>query len=163
MLYSVSIITNKYIKRDIQMLQNLKMRHAELTDAKDLYQWRTDPVSVSESLNHQVFTFESHVSWLKKTLKDPDRSLLIFIDSNGHSVGTGRADKQGSHYLLSWTVAPDVRQQGIGAYIVKMLVKRYHPSKALILESNKASIYIATKAGLNEIKRIDGIVQLESR
>lgn len=90
-----------------------------------------------------VVAYTDHIAWLEKTLENKDRHLYIGI-SQSENVGTIRADFDGTHYVLSWTVAPQKRGQGFGKELVGSVLTEFEgPFMAQIKKDNAASVKIA--------------------
>lgn len=118
---------------------------ATFDDADILLEWRNDLETRQASRNMDLVDKSSHIEWLKASLANPNRKIYIAY----HPVGTIRWDLTDNFYELSWTVAPDMRKQGIGRNMVSALVKELDaPVCAKVKPSNTASIKIAQYAGM---------------
>ncbi|MEK7556421.1 MAG: GNAT family N-acetyltransferase, partial [Patescibacteria group bacterium] len=104
----------------------LKIRLAELTDARLLLDWRNDPETRGQSVNTDEVAWADHWAWLERALENPYRSLWI-AEQDLVPVGTVRFDfdpaEDPERWELSWTVAPEVRGRGVGALIVETAVQ----------------------------------------
>lgn len=126
----------------------LRLRPATFSDAKVLFEWRNDPETRSASHNQEKFSFDSHVGWLKKSLKEKNRIIYI-AEIDKIPVGTVRTDLDESVYKLSWMVNPKYRGQGIGKRMVVLLAKQIsNPICAEIKSGNLASSRIAEACGM---------------
>ena len=120
--------------------QEVILRRARMTDAERLYRWRTDPETRAASLNTGPIEFEGHCAWLVSSLDDPNRQIYI-AEYRGEPIGTVRADKMDSGWQLSWTVAPEFRERGLGIQMVGLLAASISDSiEAVIKPGNAASI-----------------------
>ena len=119
----------------------LKVRPATIQDAELLFGWRNDPQTRANSINTGDAPWEGHLHWLRASLKNPDRQLLV-AERDGVPVGTVRIDGGDE---LSWTVAPEHRGVGLGSEIVALVAKR--GDRAQIKCDNFASQRIAKRAG----------------
>src|SRR5437879_8578358 len=97
------------------------LRGANELDAERLFDWRNDPLTRANSLNTDLVTWADHTRWLSASLTRPDRDLLI-AERDGQALGTVRIDYLADSRELSWTVAPECRQQGIGKQMVRLAV-----------------------------------------
>ena len=130
------------------MKKGLYLRPATLEDAKILFEWRNDPQVRAASHNQDEINFESHLTWLRDSLENPDRKLYI-AEEDGVSIGTVRVDRDKNVYTLSWTVKPESRGKGVGKRMVSLLAKQLkEPICAEVRVGNLASIKIAQKAGM---------------
>ena len=139
----------------------MKFRNATMEDASLLFYWRNDPETRQNSNNSRVITFPEHLLWLRASLDNPNRQLMI-AEVNMRPVGTIRADSNSDGIELSWTVAPICRNQGVGKQMVMQFAATISGLVyANIKETNLASIRIAqaTKMQLQYIQ--DGLMRWE--
>lgn len=147
------------------MTETVRLRPATLEDAQRLFAWRNDPQTRAQSLQQLPVAWESHLTWLQASLRNPNRQLYIaegiVQDASGQPLilGTVRADKLDEEYELSWTVAPEQRGKGWGRKLVAALIEIL-PAQAsytaIVLYSNPASQRIAESLGLMERQRLEG-------
>ena len=126
-----------------------------------LLRWRNDPETRANSLNTAEINREKHEAWLEKTLKNPDR-LLFIVEEDGQAVGTMRADKleDENGYELSWAVAPEFRDRGLGKKMLLQAVREVKSPilKAKIKKENIASIKMAQAAGFSQGPEENGVL-----
>lgn len=135
----------------------ITLRPATLGDARLLFEWRNDPVTREQSIETGRVTWDSHLEWLKETLDNGDRMLFVAERSTA-AVGTVRADREAGSWVLSWSVAPEARGQGVGTTIVAAAVRQLTgPIEAEIKHGNIASEKIARAAGMERVSDQDGI------
>jgi RimJ/RimL family protein N-acetyltransferase len=131
-------------------VEMLTLRPATLDDAKPLFDWRNDEQTRAASVDTAALKWESHLAWLARTLGDPMRRLWI-AELDGSAVGTVRLDTAADGVgLMSWTVAPAARGQGVATEMVRMAADeaaRRQPLRAEIKAGNTASIKVAEAAG----------------
>ena len=90
---------------------------------------------------------------------DPNRQIYI-AEYRGEPIGTVRADKVDSGWQLSWTVAPEFRERGLGIQMVRLLAASISGSiEAVIKPGNAASITIAESLGMRFDKEENGILR----
>jgi RimJ/RimL family protein N-acetyltransferase len=121
----------------------MKLRPATLDDAALLLEWRNDLLTREASVNTEPVSWDSHVAWLRASLGNPRRKLLIAEIER--PVGTVRID-YGEETELSWTVAPDARGRRLGKAMVLAAVPEGQVI-AHIKHDNVASQRIAEAAG----------------
>lgn len=146
------------ISAERELNQSYRLRPATLEDAERLFVWRNDPATRTASHNAGELDWNTHVDWLKRSLEDPNRQLMIALCEDV-PVGTVRADKADGMWKLSWTVAPESRGRGIGSAIVKLAVE--HVNGAILAEikaGNSASARIAENAGLKFLGEKNGVM-----
>ena len=134
-------------------MEKVKLRPATLEDARMLLAWRNDEATRAASVGTDAVSWQDHVDWLRASLENPRRKLLIA--EAGQPVGTVRID-YGAETELSWTVAPDARGQGHGKAMVLAAMPE-GPVIAHIKRGNVASQRIAEAAGFTLAK--DGDLQ----
>ncbi len=137
---------------------SLSIRRAALSDAATLFRWRNDPLTRRSSLSESELEWDSHVSWLEKTLADPDRKLFVLTEGD-KPVGTVRLDVESEREgRLSWTVAPESRGRGLGKQMVRLACSVIPGGiRAEIKLENVASQRIAEYAGLTLDRTASGI------
>ncbi len=131
---------------------NLSFRKADMKDAAWLLSLRNDPETRIHSLSQQEIDPEMHRQWLKNTLNNPSRILLI-ASMQQEDVASFRLDQKADGSIeLSWTVAPKLRGKGIGSLLlstVGAILPNHLELCACVLQGNPASLKLAQKAGLS--------------
>jgi RimJ/RimL family protein N-acetyltransferase len=123
-----------------------------------LLDWRNDPETRANSRRHEAVPWDIHLAWLAAVLGDPTRELLI-AECDGMAVGTVRFDHDRDGTMLSWTIAPARRGQGLGRTMVRHAIERVPAGRlrAEIAASNARSIAIARAAGFRRSETIGDI------
>lgn len=130
------------------MADELLLRPARIDDSEILLVWRNDPAVRQASHDRSEIELHAHQIWLRENLDNPDRRIFI-AERDGIPVGTVRSDFDGDTYELSWTVAPEVREQGIGKTMVALLAVQIEgPIRAEVRIGNVASVRIAEHVGM---------------
>jgi RimJ/RimL family protein N-acetyltransferase len=130
----------------------MNFRPAKYSDWEMLFKWRNDPETLANSINSSPILDHNHKEWLKLTLELDTRKIYIY----GDGVGTIRTDEvnKGASMILSWTVAPEFRGQGLGARMLKDFTEQFAGKYyAEILPHNKASLRVAEKAGFKVVEQ----------
>lgn len=97
----------------------LTARSAVHTDARQLLEWRNDPLTRAGSRSADEVAWADHVAWLEQVLGAPDRQLYV-VESEDSPVGTVRWDRRaGADWEVSITVAPQVRGRGLALPILR--------------------------------------------
>jgi RimJ/RimL family protein N-acetyltransferase len=97
---------------------SLSLRPATLDDAAVLLTWRNDPVTRANSRSKGEVREEEHLAWLRGTLSNADRRLLI-AEREGQLVGQVRLDRSGATAEVSITVAPGARGHGLAPWLLR--------------------------------------------
>ena len=84
------------------MNETIILRPATTEDADILLEWRNDPETRIASHNTAEVQRNDHISWLSRTLGNPERRLYV-AEEDGDPVGTVRADFADGVWELSWT------------------------------------------------------------
>jgi RimJ/RimL family protein N-acetyltransferase len=130
------------------MVDEILLRPARMEDSEILLAWRNDPAVRQASRDRSEIELQAHRIWLRESLENPDREIYI-AERDGVPVGTVRSDFDGEIHELSWTVAPEVREQGIGKTMVALLaVEIVGPIRAEVRIGNVASVRIAEHVGM---------------
>ena len=106
-------------------IQPIRLRCAGHPDARDVFDWRNDPVTRAAS--HQVapIPWPAHELWWKASLGRADRVLLIGEDAEGRPVGLVRFDaRPDGRWLVGIQVAPERRGLGYGRALLAAGVER---------------------------------------
>lgn len=134
----------------------LKFRPATITDTDILLKWRNDPETRKRSHNSRKISKNEHNKWFAASLENSNRKIFI-VEYNENPVGVIRTDNEGGVVELSWTVAPEVRGQGIGKEMVSLFVKKINePIRAEVKVGNEASRRIAEGVGMRLDYKKDG-------
>jgi len=140
------------------MNESITLRPATIQDADLLLEWRNDPKTRKASHNTAEVERDEHVSWLSRTLNNPNRRLLV-AEENATPVGTVRADFSEAVWELSWTVAPNARGRGVANQMVVLLASQiYEPIRAEVKAGNIASLRTAEHAGMEFDRETDGVL-----
>lgn len=135
----------------------LHLRPATLDDAKVLFAWRNDLDTRQNSRHAAEVRWDDHLAWLTRTVNGevPGRLLYVAVDTDGHLIGTVRADEEGGVTEVSYTIAPEWRGHGLGKTMVLQFVQERLPGrriKATIKKGgNESSEGIARALGLSPV------------
>ncbi|WP_381511703.1 GNAT family N-acetyltransferase [Sphingorhabdus buctiana] len=138
----------------------LGFRDVEIEDAKDLLRWRTDERNWHYNwAGSEKPQMESHLTWLRKCLTDPDCIFRIFMQAD-EPVGVVRFDLSDgcTNAYLSIYLVPAWHEKRIGLplyFAAEKELRRSHPSVNRIVSKihaeNSASERLHRNAGF-EIK-----------
>lgn len=127
----------------------MELRKATIEDAKLLFDWRNDPETRQVSRDTSELVWDSHIGWLTRRLQCEDHGLYI-AEVDGIPVGTVRID----HDEISYTVAPEQRQKGVGEAMLVEAKRAFGRKVAEVKRENVASMKVAERAG-HIVKFID--------
>ena len=130
---------------------SMRLRPVDAGDEQLFLTWRNNPLTVKNSGNPRPVSPEEHRTWFHAALADPDR-LLFVAESEGDAVGMVRADKEGTGWVLFWSVDTGMRGRGFGERMVAMLVEKLGETVcAIIRRENLPSLKIAKAVGMREV------------
>lgn len=141
-------------------------------DWADLFAWRNDEATRTNSVSQDPIALEDHLKWLKATLDKSGVRLFVARDlMTSMKVGTGRIDQLTATTVeLSVTIAPRARGLGYAGQVIYHLVKQVAAEfpktktiKAQVREENHASLcaFVACKFAFIKVKA--GLVELALR
>ena len=127
----------------------MQLRPANFNDWEDLLKWRNDPIARLNSFDQDIISEDIHKKWLKASLLNEQRRILIMEDSSGVPIGTIRSDTNPQNEEeLSWNISPDHRGKGSGGLMLSLFFKNARGKfVAKIKKENIASIKIAESNG----------------
>lgn len=137
----------------IMSLPPINIRPVTLADARDMYEWRNAAVNRRYSHNDQEISWDTHIGWLERSLRNPDRALLIGQDSQG-PIGVLRYDRLNGSWMTSVYLVPQRHGSGLGESLLReglaWLKQRdsgVHEVLAEIRPENHASRDVFLRAG----------------
>jgi RimJ/RimL family protein N-acetyltransferase len=139
-------------------VDEFQLRPATVDDSELLLVWRNDPAVRQASHDQSEIELHAHQIWVRESLENPNRKIFI-AEMGDIPVGTVRSDFEDGTYKLSWAVAPEAREQGIGKHMVSMLAAQIEgPIRAEVRIGNVASVRIAEHVGMTLERIEDGIL-----
>ncbi len=132
-------------------MSHLKLRKANMDDAKILFEWRNDVDTRAQSRTREPVVWQSHMRWLEKSLQNPKR-ILVIAQEDTSAIGTLRADLRDDRvWEISYTVAPAYRGKGFAKKMTRQFVAEYFEGKNIaadIKKGHSASESVARALGL---------------
>lgn len=126
----------------------VKLRHAEVADARMLYEWRNDPLVRRHALNSAPIPWASHGEWFKNKLKDSN--TLIWVAQIGDTdMGCVRFDLANQQARISIYLAPEYLGRSLATPILKAAENKLaleHPDILQIVAEVKADNEPSRKA-----------------
>ncbi len=132
-------------------IEGVKVRQATLRDAHRLWAWRNDPDVRAASTRSGRIPFEDHLRWLRDTLRDPARLLLVGWNGAGQ-LGQVRFDRQDNEAEVSISVAPEHRGT-VGGLLLRAGIRHFrrkwpqHVIRARVKADNEPSRRLFEHAG----------------
>ncbi len=98
-------------------LNRVYLRKATIEDALLTYKWGIDPLVRQNSINKNIFSFDSHVQWFEQKIVSPETVYLILMER--FPLGQIRFDRYLDGWLISFMIDELFRNNGLGKIIVK--------------------------------------------
>ncbi|WP_424096603.1 GNAT family N-acetyltransferase [Moorena producens] len=143
----------------------VSLRLATLEDAKIIFDWRNDPWIVSLSSSQKTVTWQDHVAWLSKVLKDHNYQIYL-IEHEGMDIGSVRFERKTmdscdiSVYLVREQtgrgLGVEAIRQGCQEIIVDWNVKQIW---AKIRDNNRHSKSAFQKAGFVAVTKKSNFIE----
>lgn len=111
------------------------LRPLESEDAKIVFRWKNDPVTLANSSSTAPVSLEIHMHWIEGFLSNPyDKVACIAELPDGAPVGLVYAEAvDDTHTTMSYVVSPDCRRQGFGKAMVSKFVEQYVPDRSRLV------------------------------
>ena len=144
----------------------LKLRRANQSDCRLLWEWANDPAVRAASFQSQSIPWRQHSDWFAQKLGSNQSIIYIGEDESGTPVGQFRLDwNSGREAQVDVSVAREKRGSGIAALLIaqgaqtafcETPVQRLHAS---IKPENQPSLRAFEKAGFGSFQRIQDAVR----
>lgn len=142
-------------------MSELTNRRADISDSRDLFEWRNDLHSREASTNSGLVSWEDHENWFSTKLESKDTYIFVFeLDSTGtQKAGMTRfdLDRELGSAEVSINLNPKYRGHGLaGKMLAKSLTHFFAVEEGInvitasIRGSNVASTKIFVRAGFRE-------------
>lgn len=138
---------------------------ASESHSKDIWAWRNDPLTRSNSRNTELVPWESHKKWFSNYLVTRRSQMYICIDDSGHKLCMVRFDKlvdndKNCEYEISINLNPKYRGQRLSSTLVDLAICHFVKQKdgqvtgilAEIKPSNIASIKCFGRASFEQLR-----------
>ena len=133
------------MKLIFQKVKNFKNSEA-------IYRINNDKLTRKNSANTKKFSYQTHLNWLKKNLKNK-REFITLIILKKKIVGLIREKKIFNKPYLSWALDEKYRGKKIGKHMLKKYVnKNKKKYVAKIRRNNLPSIKICEYAGFKKFR-----------
>lgn len=153
------IVDGEGVERVAQVLFDLRieLRRAIGPDCDSIWAWRNDESTRRFSSDPQPVEIDRHRLWFGRTLRDPNRDLLVGEDEAG-PIGVVRFDADGDDVWISVYLVPGRRGRGLGTPLLAKAVNWIRQTRpevrrilAKILSENAPSIRAFGRVGFVEV------------
>jgi RimJ/RimL family protein N-acetyltransferase len=114
-----SRVTAALLGHERQRSGEVQLRPATMDDAEQLWLWRNDPVTRSQSRNTDPITWSSHLKWLRAAFADAQRQIII-ATRDGTPIGNIGVHPVADGKEVSIVVAPTDRGNGNGRAMLQL-------------------------------------------
>lgn len=135
--------------------RRVSLRFATFDDTAPMLAWRNDQETRRNSRNPALVRLEEHAEWVKQTIEDPSRYLMIIL-CDGRPAGVLRLDRidrrDPDSMEISIGVAPELRSQGIATAALQTCHRLCARQRLLgeVLPGNVASHALFRRAGYRQ-------------
>ncbi|MCD8039666.1 MAG: UDP-2,4-diacetamido-2,4,6-trideoxy-beta-L-altropyranose hydrolase [Lachnospiraceae bacterium] len=138
----------------------LAFRKVRPSDVDLLYEWANDKAVRANSFNTEQIPYESHVKWFAGIL-DAETVYQYILCEDGIPVGQLRLNTDGENAVISFSVSPERRGEGLGSAMLKMLPEQIRKDKitgvtkltGMVKRENAASAAAFEKCGYTRRER----------
>jgi UDP-2,4-diacetamido-2,4,6-trideoxy-beta-L-altropyranose hydrolase len=95
----------------------ISLRPVRVDEAAMLHGWRNDPRVRRSSFDPSPLSLDAHVEWVRQTLSNPQRSLLLALERDV-PVGCVRLDREGASAEVSIYLDPALVGGGLGTAVL---------------------------------------------
>lgn len=148
-------------------MSELFLRYADISDSKDIWEWRNDPQSVEMFKSRKIVSWSEHEKWFRSVFNKQNYILLIGEKKN-YKIGIVRFDIKKGGTEVSINLNPKMRGFGLSKILLKKSCLKYFnihdaPIFAEIRVMNEISDKIFKGIGFSKIKTANGFNKLVLR
>ena len=100
----------------------LSVRLANLSDSKEVFNWRNDKTTRKMSHTNNIINWEEHNHWFGSNLDNNSQCLLICcIEETHEKVAAVRFNLQNNIAIISINLSPSMRGKGFAAHITMII------------------------------------------
>ena len=137
--------------------KKVKLRKAEPGDSRLLWEWANDPEVRERSFISDQISWDEHVIWFSRKLRDPNCVQFIVLDARDNPVGQVRFDQlRDNEAEISVSIDKTKRGLGYGGLIIRQAteeifrITHYVAVHAFIKPENDQSVRSFEKAKFKE-------------
>lgn len=125
----------------------LNVRVADLSDSKEIFEWRNDETTRKMSHIENTVGWDEHRNWFHSTLKSQSQFLLIcHIEETKQKIAAVRFDLNKNIAVISINLAPSIRSKGWAMPCLKEAINHFtfNFSSISIIEAEIKSLNLAS-------------------
>jgi len=121
-------------------LHQFIVRPAELQDAKEIWLWRNDEATRSNSITSAPIPWAEHTDWLERVLEDPGQVIYMAVSApiepaeRSESIAVVRYDRLSSEvecWRVGLNLRPESRGFGFGRLVLHAACSRFFDTHGL--------------------------------
>lgn len=110
----------------VSLLNNIKIREANLIDCRDLWKWRNNREVRKACFNTSVVSFSKHREWFFLKLEDANAKIYIAYNRKSEEkLGVIRFEQKNDKTEISMNLNPRFIGKGIGSHIIEIATEKY--------------------------------------
>ena len=135
---------------------DMRLRRAEYSDARLLWEWANDPDVRSSSFSSAHIEWDQHVDWFRKKLSDESTFMFVAIDGQGTPVGQVRFEAdENCQARIDISLASEKRGRGLSSTLIEQAVEKVFGMDVVrvhagVKSENRASIRAFERAGFTK-------------
>ena len=135
------------------LLDEFSFSHVTEEHREMIWMWSNDPVIRSASFSSPTISWQEHISWFNRILKDPKSLFLIVKNRVGEPIGQVRFEEKNAQAIVSVSIIDRFRGFGLGSNIIEAACGKFfrHSNNKLVnayvKQENKTSIMAFRNAG----------------
>lgn len=136
----------------------LKIRLAQPTDAREIWEIRNEPAALAVAAIPKVIPLAKHTAWFNNKYFTDKGSICFVAEADQSVVGYCRFDLDKDKYINSIAVASSMHGKGIGTLLLKQSIEQLKsslPIHAEVRKFNTASIKMFERVGFKKISEND--------
>lgn len=145
------------------------LRSVTREDCRNLWEWRNDPTTRTQSFHTEEIPFKEHERWFQKKWNAPDTRIFIILNPQGRQVGYVRFRVKGSDAEVSVSLDAKERGNGYGPAAIRSGVDRLLSEGvarrvvAFVKSGNPVSAAAFERAGFvrTGVRDVSGVEALE--
>lgn len=101
----------------MDIIGGLRLRKADLSDLRLLYEWRNDPECVCNSATGKQVEWSEHQRWFASIQKGCNAEIFI-LETEHTPLGQVRLNLEEHYGVISYSIAKEYRRQRLGREIL---------------------------------------------
>lgn len=139
---------------------HILIRRADMTDSRDIWQWRNDEHTRQMSITTDAVDWITHGRWYARSLENPDRHMYIGCLGGTQKIGICRFDveRQNGTAEISINLNPAHRGRRLSTILLQMAIQQFETEGIALLTAtikrvNIPSIRCFTRLGFELVRQ----------